>query len=55
MIELLGNRDVHLKRVETAFPNARLVARGNEIDISGGNGDSAMAHTVITELLVLVQ
>ena len=55
MIELLGNRDVHLKRVETAFPDARLVARGNEIDISGGNGDSTMAHTVITELLVLVQ
>jgi phosphate starvation-inducible PhoH-like protein len=55
MIELLGNRDVHLKRVEGAFPLARLVARGNEIDITGGNGDSAMAHTVITELLVLVQ
>jgi phosphate starvation-inducible PhoH-like protein len=55
MIELLGNRDVHLKRVEIAFPDARLVARGNEIDITGGNGDSAMAHTVITELLVLVQ
>ena len=55
MIELLGNRDVHLKRVETAFPDARLVARGNEIDISGGNADSTMAHTVITELLVLVQ
>jgi phosphate starvation-inducible PhoH-like protein len=46
---------VHLKRVESAFPDARLVARGNEIDITGGNGDSAMAHTVITELLVLVQ
>ncbi len=55
MIELLGNRDVHLKRVESAFPDARLVARGNEIDITGGNGDSTMAHTVITELLVLVQ
>jgi phosphate starvation-inducible PhoH-like protein len=55
MIELLGNRDVHLKRVEGAFPDARLVARGNEIDITGGNGDSTMAHTVITELLVLVQ
>ncbi len=55
MIELLGNRDAHLKRVESAFPDARLVARGNEIDITGGNGDSAMAHTVITELLVLVQ
>jgi phosphate starvation-inducible PhoH-like protein len=55
MIELLGNRDVHLKRVEDAFPHARLVARGNEIDISGSDGDGAMARTVIAELLVLVQ
>lgn len=55
MIELLGNRDVHLKRVENAFPHARLVARGNEIDISGSDRDGEMAHTVIAELLVLVQ
>ena len=55
MIELLGNRDVHLKRVEDAFPQARLVARGNEIDISGDNGDGAMARIGIGELLVLVQ
>jgi phosphate starvation-inducible PhoH-like protein len=55
MVELLGNRDVHLKRVEDAFPHARLVARGNEIDISGTDSDGAMAHTVIAELLILVQ
>ena len=55
MIELLGNRDVHIKRVEAAFPAARLVARGNEIDLSGGDSDVAMAHKVIEELLVLVQ
>lgn len=55
MIELLGNRDVHIKRVEAAFPAARLVARGNEIDVSGSDRDVAMAHKVIEELLVLVQ
>ena len=55
MIELLGNRDAHIKRVEAAFPAARLVARGNEIDISGDDGDVPMAQTVIEELLVLVQ
>jgi phosphate starvation-inducible PhoH-like protein len=55
MIELLGNRDVHLKRVEDAFPRARIVARGNEIDISGPDRDGSMAHTVIAELLILVQ
>ncbi len=55
MIELLGNRDAHLKRVEKAFPRARLVARGNEIDLVGDDAEVAMAHTVIEELLVLVQ
>ncbi len=55
MIELLGNRDAHLKRVENAFPRARLVARGNEIDFVGDDAEVAMAHTVIEELLVLVQ
>jgi phosphate starvation-inducible PhoH-like protein len=55
MVELLGNRDVHLKRVQDAFPSARLVARGNEIDIEGPDAETAMAHKVIDELLVLVQ
>ncbi len=55
MIELLGNRDVHFKRVQDAFPKARLVARGNEIEIAGDDRESGQAHTVITELLVLVQ
>ncbi len=55
MIELLGNRDVHLRRVEDAFPGARLIARGNEIDIAGDDREVSMAHTVLEELLVLVQ
>jgi phosphate starvation-inducible PhoH-like protein len=55
MVELLGNRDVHLKRVEDAFPGARLIARGNEIDIAGDERQVSLAHTVLEELLVLVQ
>lgn len=55
MVELLGNRDVHLRRVEDAFPGARLVARGNEIDIEGDEKEVGLAHTVLEELLVLVQ
>jgi phosphate starvation-inducible PhoH-like protein len=55
MVELLGNRDVHLRRVEDAFPGARLIARGNEIDLAGDDGEVALAHTVLEELLVLVQ
>jgi phosphate starvation-inducible PhoH-like protein len=55
MVELLGPRDVHLRRVEDAFTAARLVARGNEIDITGDEREIALAHTVLEELLVLVQ
>ncbi len=55
MVELLGPRDVHLRRVETAFPAARLVARGNEIDITGDEREISLTHTVLEELLVLVQ
>jgi len=55
MVELLGNRDVHIKRVEDAFAGARLIARGNEIDITGDEREVGMVHTVLDELLVLVQ
>jgi len=55
MVELLGNRDVHIKRVENAFGGARLIARGNEIDITGDEQEVGMVHTVLDELLVLVQ
>jgi phosphate starvation-inducible PhoH-like protein len=55
MVELLGPRDVHLRRVEDAFLGARLIARGNEIDITGNDREIALAHTVLDELLVLVQ
>ncbi len=55
MVELLGTRDVHLRRVESAFPRARLVARGTEIDITGDEREIVLAHTVLDELLVLVQ
>jgi phosphate starvation-inducible PhoH-like protein len=55
MVELLGEHDVHLKQVEAAFPGVRIVARGNELDLSGPDGEAEVARTVIDELLILVQ
>jgi phosphate starvation-inducible PhoH-like protein len=55
MIELLGQRDAFLRQVENAFPTARIVARGNEIDISGPDRATDAARTVLEELLILVQ
>lgn len=55
MVELLGEHDVFLKMVEAAFPEARIVARGNEVDIAAPDGSGDHARTVLDELLVLVQ
>ncbi len=55
MVELLGERDAHLKLVEEAFPLARIVARGNEINITGPEHESEAAGTVLEELLIVVQ
>ncbi len=55
MVELLGDRDAHLKQVEEAFPLARIVARGNEINISGPKEAAAGAETALGELLIVVQ
>ncbi len=55
MVELLGGRDAHLRLVEEAFPRAQIVARGNEIAVTGEKADSEAAGTVLDELLILVQ
>ncbi|MCP3994187.1 MAG: PhoH family protein [bacterium] len=57
MVDLLGERDSYLKQVDAAFPEARIVARGNEIVIEGF-GDPAkgeMVRTAFDELLILIQ
>jgi phosphate starvation-inducible protein PhoH and related proteins len=57
MVDLLGERDSYLKQVDAAFPEARIVARGNEIVIEdSGSGDiAATVRTVFDELLILIQ
>ncbi len=55
MLELLGSGDVHLRTVERLFPTVRIVARGNEVALSGPPAEAEAAATVIEELLLLVQ
>ncbi|MBT8213196.1 MAG: PhoH family protein [Acidimicrobiia bacterium] len=55
MAELLGERDAYLRIVEEAFPDASLVARGNELDITGPPEVSDAARKTLEELLILVQ
>jgi phosphate starvation-inducible PhoH-like protein len=53
MLALLGERDAFLRLVEEAFPDARIVARGDELTLNGPGSD--LAKTVLEELLVLVR
>ena len=53
MLDLLGQRDAHLRVVEEAFPDVRIVARGNELTLEGPQAESA--RTVFEELLIVAQ
>ncbi len=53
MVDLLGERDHYMRIVEEAFPDVRIVARGNELDLTGDGAE--LARTVFEELLILVQ
>lgn len=55
MLEWVGEYDAHLRMLETAYPDVRIVVRGNEILISGVPARVAEVRTVAEELLILVQ
>lgn len=53
MLRLLGHRDEHLRQIESSFPETRIVVRGNEISISGAQGDQAAK--LFEEIVVLLE
>jgi phosphate starvation-inducible PhoH-like protein len=55
IVDLLGDRDAHLRLIEEAFPEVRIVARGNQIDIHGPDAGAETVRKVFDELLILVQ
>jgi phosphate starvation-inducible protein PhoH and related proteins len=55
MLDLLGQGDIHLKSVEQSFPQVVMVARGNEVSLSGPASAVEEARRVLDELLQLVQ
>jgi phosphate starvation-inducible PhoH-like protein len=55
MVDLLGEHDAFLRIVEKAFPEAQIVARGNELGIAGPEADTALVRTAFEELLILIQ
>ncbi len=55
MLELVGEHDAHLRLFEAAYPDVRIIVRGNEFLISGDPARAAEVRTVAEELLILVQ
>ena len=53
MPALCGPRDVFLRQIETAFPGAYIVVRGNEIHLDGEGADRA--GRLIEDLVLLLQ
>jgi phosphate starvation-inducible PhoH-like protein len=54
MVALLGLRDEFLKLVEAAF-ESRIVVRGNEITITGSEGEAEKVGMLFEELLALLE
>jgi phosphate starvation-inducible PhoH-like protein len=55
MLALLGERDAFLRLIEEAHLDAKIVARGDELRITGPEPVTALVHTTLEELLVLVR
>ena len=53
MAAFVGQRDAHLRLIEAAFPDAMIVARGNEIHVDGPQAQSV--GRLCEELVVLLQ
>jgi len=51
---LFGFNDVYLKRIEKAFPEARLVARGNHVVLTGEDADVDAIERILDEMVVLL-
>ena len=54
MVDVLGERDELLRRIEAAFPVSILV-RGNEINVSGDPESTARVARLFEELVILVE
>jgi len=53
-VKLFGVNDEFLTLIEKAFPDARIVVRGETVSISGSTGDAELIQRVINELKYLI-
>ena len=55
MVSLLGPRDELLRTIERAFPRVEVLARGNQIHLTGSSSDVALIERLVDELLVVLE
>ncbi len=55
MLDLLGENDRHLRKVEAAYPRAIIVARGDVVTFGGEKESARSAYKVVEELLMVLQ
>ena len=55
MVALLGSRDEYLRLIEDAFPSVDIMARGNEITISGLPEDVGIIDTLVGDMLAMLR
>ena len=55
MVALLGADDEYLRLVEEAFPTTDIMARGNEITVSGSPADVGIIDTLVGEMLAVLR
>ncbi|MEM6327926.1 MAG: PhoH family protein, partial [Bacteroidota bacterium] len=51
---LFGFNDVYLRRIEEAFPDTRVVARGSRLHLRGPEADLDRIVRVVDELVVIL-
>jgi phosphate starvation-inducible PhoH-like protein len=55
MVALLGTSDEYLRLIESSFPDADVLVRGNQITISGTPDDVALLETLFGEMLAFLR
>jgi phosphate starvation-inducible PhoH-like protein len=55
MVALIGASDAYLRRIESAFPKADLMVRGNVISIGGDPEDVGHIETLFAEMLTVLR
>ena len=52
---LFGSNDTYLRQIEAAFPDIRIIARGNSIRLEGSSDEVDQIERIVREFITVVQ